>query len=55
VLGQRLQVFRQLRRVAETATASGGGDNDRLRSMRDYCARCEREVDRLRTELGGPA
>jgi DNA-binding transcriptional regulator GbsR (MarR family) len=55
VLGQRLQVFRQLRRVAETATASGGGDNDRLRSMRDYCARCEREVDRLRSELGGPA
>ncbi len=54
VLGQRLQVFRQLRQVAETASASGG-DNDRLRSMRDFCARCEREGDRLRTELGGPA
>jgi len=55
VLGQRLQVFRQLRQVAEAAAASGGGDNDRLRSMRDFCARCEREGDRLRTELGGPA
>ena len=54
VLGQRLQVFRQLRQVTETATASGGDDNDRLRSMRDFCARCERAADRLRTELGGP-
>jgi hypothetical protein len=40
--------------VAEAATTSGGGDNDRLQSMRDFSARCEREGDRLRTVLSGP-
>ena len=53
LLASRLRLLAEVRQVAEEAIASAaGGENERLRAMRDFYAACEAQFAKL---LDGPA